>query len=180
MRTYPPCWVLKVRIQKHRGKPLLFHDKCPGFFYVHYTTHMTYSFTSHLKDEAIMIKCLPQGHKRRDRPDRNSNQHSDNTRTWVQCTRPLDHDTPVWNPLLSMRIPNRSQLENSLTVFLLKKHHSTMYTLLYVPEQSLPVQLGSHIHWHVFSFRVPPLLHVSSHSANIGFINKNTVVFNKL
>ena len=25
-RTYPPCWVLKARIQKHRGKPLLFHD----------------------------------------------------------------------------------------------------------------------------------------------------------
>ena len=29
-RTYPPCWVLKARIQKLRGKPLLFHDKCPG------------------------------------------------------------------------------------------------------------------------------------------------------
>ena len=54
-RTYPPCWVLKARIQKHRGKPLLFHDKCPGFFYVHYTTHGTYSFTSHPKDEAIMV-----------------------------------------------------------------------------------------------------------------------------
>ena len=40
-RTYPPCWVLKARIQKHRDKPLLFHDKCPGFFYVHYTTHNT-------------------------------------------------------------------------------------------------------------------------------------------
>ena len=40
-RTYPPCWVLKARIQKHRGKPLLFHDKCPGFVYVHYTTHGT-------------------------------------------------------------------------------------------------------------------------------------------
>ena len=59
-RTYPPCWVLKARIQKHRGKPLLFHDKCPTcrFFYVHYTTHGTYSFTSHPKDEAIMVKCL--------------------------------------------------------------------------------------------------------------------------
>ena len=54
-RTYPPCWVLKARIQKHRGKPLLFHDKCPEFFYVHYTTHGTYSFTSHPKDEAIMV-----------------------------------------------------------------------------------------------------------------------------
>ena len=55
MRTYPPCWVLKTQIQKHRGKPLLFHDKCPGIFYVHYTTHGTYmySFTSHPKDEAI-------------------------------------------------------------------------------------------------------------------------------
>ena len=67
-RTYPPWWVLKARIQKHRGKPLLFHDKCPGFFYVHYTTHGTYSFTSHPKGEAIMVKCLAQGHKRRDRP----------------------------------------------------------------------------------------------------------------
>ena len=54
-RTYPPCWVLKAQIQKHRGKPLLFHDKCPGLFYVHYTTHGTYSFTSHPKDEAIMV-----------------------------------------------------------------------------------------------------------------------------
>ena len=67
-RTYPPCWVLKARIQKHRGKPLLFHDKCTGFFYVHCTTHGTYSFTSHPKDEAIMVKCLAQGHKLRDRP----------------------------------------------------------------------------------------------------------------
>ena len=33
--------------------------------YVHYTTHGTYSFTSHPKDEAIMVKCLAQGHKRR-------------------------------------------------------------------------------------------------------------------
>ena len=54
MRTYPPCWVLKARIHKHRGKLLLFHDKCPGFFYVHYTTHGTNSFTSHPKDEAII------------------------------------------------------------------------------------------------------------------------------
>ena len=92
-RTYPPCWVLKARIQKHRGKPLLFHDKCPGFFYVHYTTHGTYSFTSHPKDEAIMVKCLAQGHKRRDRPGRDSNSHSGNTRTWVQCARPLGHNT---------------------------------------------------------------------------------------
>ena len=93
--TYPPCWVLKARIQKHRGKPLLSHDKCPGFFYVHYTTHGTYTFTSHPKDEAIMVKCLAQGHKRRDRPGRDSNPHSDNIRTWVQCTRPLGHDTPM-------------------------------------------------------------------------------------
>ena len=93
-RTYPPCWVLKARIQKHRGKPLLFHDKHPGFFYVHYTTHGTYSFTSHPKDEAIMVTCLAQRRKRCDRPSRDSNPHSDNTRTWVQCTRQLGHNTP--------------------------------------------------------------------------------------
>ena len=82
-------------IQKHRGKPLLFHDKCPGFFYVHYTTPGTYSFTSHPKDKAITVKCLAQGHKRRDRPGRDSNPHSDNTGTWVQCARPLSHDTRI-------------------------------------------------------------------------------------
>ena len=92
--TYPPWWVLKARIQKHRGKPLLFHDKCPGFFYVHYTTHGTYSFTSHPKDEAITVKCLAQGHKHR---SQDPNPHSGNTRTWVQCTRPLGHNTPVFS-----------------------------------------------------------------------------------
>ena len=115
-RTYPPCWVLKARIQKHRGKPLLFHDKCPGFFYVHYTTHRTYSFTSHPKDEAIMVKCLAQGHKRHDRPGRASNPHSDNTRTWVQCTRPLGQNTPhahvMWklNQPLFLRLTKTSSL----------------------------------------------------------------------
>ena len=58
-RTYPPCWVLKARIQKHRGKPLLFHDKCPGFFYVHYTTHGTSSFTSHPMDPPLSLS--PRG-----------------------------------------------------------------------------------------------------------------------
>ena len=44
----PPCKCYKgaavicSHCHKHRGKPLLFHDKCPGFFYVHYTTHGTY------------------------------------------------------------------------------------------------------------------------------------------
>ena len=77
----------------YNNNPLLFHDKCPGFFYVHYTTHGTYSFTSHPKDEAIMVKCHAQGHKRRDWPGRDSYPHSGNTRTWVQCTGPLGHDT---------------------------------------------------------------------------------------
>ena len=52
--------LLKARIQKHQGKPLLFHDKCPGFFYLHYTTHRTHSFTSHPRDEEIVVKCLAQ------------------------------------------------------------------------------------------------------------------------
>ena len=92
-------------IQKHRGKPLLFHDKCPGFFYVHYTTQGTYSLTSHPKDEAIVVKWLAQGHKRRNQPDRDSNPHSDNTRTWVQRTRLLGHDT--------LRHPTTPQKYNS-------------------------------------------------------------------
>ena len=52
--------------QKHRGKPVIFHDKCSGFFYMHYfnnLAHETYGLTSHLKDEEIMVKCLAQGHK---------------------------------------------------------------------------------------------------------------------
>ncbi len=28
------------------------------FFYMHYTTHRIYSFTSHPKNKAIMVKCL--------------------------------------------------------------------------------------------------------------------------
>ena len=60
MPTYPPCWVLKARIQKHRGKPLLFHDKCPGFFDVHYTTHGTYmySFTSIRRTKQLWLSVL--------------------------------------------------------------------------------------------------------------------------
>ena len=44
---------------------------------------------SHPKDEAIMVKCLAQGHKRRDRPGRDSNPHSDNTRTWDRSATTL-------------------------------------------------------------------------------------------
>ena len=40
------------------ASPFLFHNKCPGFFYVHYTTHGTYSFTSHPKDEKCIQICL--------------------------------------------------------------------------------------------------------------------------
>ena len=45
------------------GQTPSLNDKCTGFFYVHYTTHGTFSFTSHPKDEAITVKCLAQGHK---------------------------------------------------------------------------------------------------------------------
>ena len=54
------------------GQTPSLNDRCTGFFYVHYTTHGTYSFTSHPKDEAIMVKCLAQGHKCR---YRESNPH---------------------------------------------------------------------------------------------------------
>ena len=133
-RTYPPCWVLKARIQKHRGKPLLFHDKCPGFFYVHYTTHRTYSFPSHPKDEAIMVKCLAQGHKRHDRPGRDSNPHSDNTRTWVQCTRSLGHNTP-WS--LTKIVDVQGEAYHWLTAILLlfmswSSHRFSIHAFLYL------------------------------------------------
>ena len=72
-----------------------------GFFDVMFAVHGTYGLTSHPKDEAIMGKCRAQGHKRRaqghkrrDQPSWDSNPDSDNTRTWVRCTRPLGHDTP--------------------------------------------------------------------------------------
>ena len=78
--------------QKHQGKPLLFHDKCSALIYVHYfnnLAHGTYgTLTSHPKDEAIMVKCLAQGHKRRhpglesDAPDRSATKLRPN-----HCTR---------------------------------------------------------------------------------------------
>ena len=40
------------------GRTSSLNEKCTGFFNVHYTTHRTYSFTSHLKDTAVMVKCL--------------------------------------------------------------------------------------------------------------------------
>ncbi len=49
-----------------------------GFFYVRYTTHGTYGFTSNLKDEAIMVKCLAEGHKCQQRdsnPDSTDQKH---------------------------------------------------------------------------------------------------------
>ena len=47
-------------------------------------------------DEAIMVKGLAQGHKRRDQSGWDSNPHPDNTGTWIQYTRPLGHGTPYW------------------------------------------------------------------------------------
>ena len=53
--------------------PFSFTIKCSGLFYKHYTTHGAYRCTSHQKNEAIMVKCLAQGHKCRHRPGRDSN-----------------------------------------------------------------------------------------------------------
>ncbi len=66
-----PCIQLPVP-QKHRCKPPLLVISVARFSYVHYTTHGTNSFTSHLRDEAI-IKCLAEGDKCQ---DQDSNQHS--------------------------------------------------------------------------------------------------------
>ena len=66
--------------QKHWGKPLLFHDKCSGFFYVHYFNNLVHNgLMSHPKDEAIIVKCLAQGHKGCNWPGQDSNpQHQSN------------------------------------------------------------------------------------------------------
>ena len=76
--------------QEHQTKPLLFHDKCSGFFYVHYLNnlvHRTYSLMSHPKQ--LWLSVLLTDTKSRDRPVRDSNPHSDNARTWVWCIRLL-------------------------------------------------------------------------------------------
>ncbi len=53
------CRILPPNQPETQGQPpLLFCNKCTGFFYAHYTTHGTNGFTSHPKDEAIMVKCL--------------------------------------------------------------------------------------------------------------------------
>ena len=194
MRTYPPCWVLKAWIQKHRGaifffckrelpspnisvnhmarilstsyvhvhvhtrtvnvcamlhviisyvilkyapydwlkcnprlqkkksrpKPLLFHDECPGFFYVHYTTHATYSFTSHPKDEAIMVivSCSRTQAPRPARPGID--------RTHILTTPELESNTPdrsattlhivlkIWRHALRLacELPTKVKVEN--------------------------------------------------------------------
>ena len=57
--------------QKQWGKPVLFHDKCSGFFYIHYfnnLVHGTYGLTSHPKDEAIKVSCLGTQEARPARP----------------------------------------------------------------------------------------------------------------
>ena len=46
------------QIRNTGANPPLFFDKCTGLFNVHYTTHRTNGFTSHLKEAAIMVKCL--------------------------------------------------------------------------------------------------------------------------
>ena len=85
------------------GQTPSLNDKCTGFFYVHYTTHGTYMyiFMSHPKDEAIMVLSVLL----KDTSATTENQthtfwFSDNTRTWVWCTRLLGHDTPQWQIIL--------------------------------------------------------------------------------
>ncbi len=71
-RTCLPQVVL-CHCQKYQGKPLLSVLSVTGFFYVHYTIHRIYCFMSHLKDEAVMVKCLAQRQKCQ---DQESNPHS--------------------------------------------------------------------------------------------------------
>ena len=74
------------------------HSRNTGAIPFSFTISVLGSFTSHPKDGAIAVKCLAQGHECCDRPGRDLNSHSDNTRTWAQRTRPLGHDTPYHTP----------------------------------------------------------------------------------
>ena len=113
-------------IQRRRHNILLPNPEKPGqapfsctisvlsvLLHALHNTHGTYSFTSHPKDEAIMVKCLAQGHKRRDRPGRDSNPHSDNTITWVQCKEWSHTFSFTWYCLSGaiIRIPNRNTMQ---------------------------------------------------------------------
>ena len=44
--------------QEHKGKPILFLISALGSFMCLYTTHGTNGFTSHPKDEALLIDVL--------------------------------------------------------------------------------------------------------------------------
>ncbi len=46
------CSAFSSHCQKHWGRPLFLTMSVTGFFYLPYTKHVTYSFTSHAKDEA--------------------------------------------------------------------------------------------------------------------------------
>ena len=70
--------------------PSLFVN-CTGFFYVHYTIHRTYGFTSHPKDASIMVQCLALGHKCYTTGTPTHTLLNRNTRTWVQS---FVHATP--------------------------------------------------------------------------------------
>ena len=85
-RTYPPCW----------ASPFSFTISVLGSFMC-ITQHTgPTSLRPIRRTKQLWLKCLAQGHKRRDRPGRDSNPHSGNTRTWVQFTRPLGHNTPTF------------------------------------------------------------------------------------
>ena len=59
IRVYKLLWRIQQPQQGTPGRTPSLFDKCTGFFYMRYTTHGTNGFTSHPKDEAIiMVKCL--------------------------------------------------------------------------------------------------------------------------
>ena len=45
------------------GRTPSIYPKCTGVFEMHYKTHGTNDIMSLLKDEAIAVKCLAEGHK---------------------------------------------------------------------------------------------------------------------
>ena len=73
---------MRPMIQKHRGKPLLFHYKCPGFLYVHYTTHGPTALRPIRRTKQLWLSVL----------DTSAATGQAGIRTHILT--PLGHDTP--------------------------------------------------------------------------------------
>ena len=90
---HAPCLVVKAQFQKHRGKPRFsFTISVLGSFTC-ITQHTGPTALRPIqRAKQLWLSVLLKDTSAATGQD--SNPHSDNTRTLVQCTRTLGHDTP--------------------------------------------------------------------------------------